>query len=892
MPSELTDQLNRLSKAVGDRYRVERELGSGGMALVYLAVDVRHDRKVALKVLRPELAAAIGGERFLQEIRTLAHLQHPHIVSLLDSGESDSVVYYAMPWVEGESLRDRLQRETQLPVADAVRIARDVASALDYAHRHGVIHRDIKPENILLHDGSAVVADFGIALAVQSAGGQRLTQTGLSLGTPQYMAPEQAMGERTIDPRTDVYALGAVLYEMLVGEAPFTGPTVQAILARTMTEAPRAPTVSRKSVPENVDAAVMRALEKLPADRFSSAAEFAQALDDEAPSRPMRARLPTPAASPLRRTLWALGALAIVIAAALSWTRLHGPTSVPLLTARIAPADNAPSEFHDVALSPDGSTLAYVSAGAFDGGRIWLRRMSDGTVQPIAETEGARQLFWAPDGSGIGFFANGSLRVVMLGSGAVRTLAIAALPIGGTWGSDGTIVYSPDFYQLWRVSVNGGEAHRALGKDDDSTPASRSPSFLPDGRHFIYWRNDYRPRRNEMWVGDLATGKAHKVADNVSTPMFVPPNYVLYFETTEGTLEQPAPMFARRFDPDRAAFSGDAVQLSTGVDRPDQSPVVSATRDFLVMREPPASQEVGAHGTMYWIDRATGRRSDALKGTGHTWAFRISHDGRRVALAGQGVWDYDPQRDVSVRLALRDSGGPWPLVWSPDDREIAVAGGPGVRVVRVDGSAPERMLKTSDYAWADPMDWSPEHGGTLYFLKEPIPGHPRYNLWRHVLATQRSEMVTTGAGNAFDAKLSPDWQWIAWESDESGRREIYLGPVTGTASPIRVSKDGGGSPRWRHDGKELFFIGGDGRLMSVSVQMNPAPQPPKLGEPKRVADWVINPDPFGWDPYLDTRFEPTPDGQRFLVQTPLGAGTHQLTLIQGWQARVNAGRTK
>ncbi|MBW8839985.1 MAG: serine/threonine protein kinase, partial [Gemmatimonadetes bacterium] len=230
---------NRLQLALSDRYRIEREIGAGGMATVYLAQDIRHARRVALKVLRPELAAVIGAERFLAEIQLTANLQHPHILPLFDSGEADGSLFYVMPYVEGETLRDRLTREKQLPVPDAIRIAEEVAGALDYAHRHGVVHRDIKPENILLHDGSALVADFGIALAASKASGARMTETGMSLGTPHYMSPEQAMGEREITARSDVYALGAVLYEMLTGEPPFTGATAQAVVARVVTESPR-----------------------------------------------------------------------------------------------------------------------------------------------------------------------------------------------------------------------------------------------------------------------------------------------------------------------------------------------------------------------------------------------------------------------------------------------------------------------------------------------------------------------------------------------------------------------------------------------------------------------------------------------------------------------------
>ena len=255
------DTLLRLTSALADRYRVDRELGAGGMATVFLAHDLKHERDVAIKVLHPDLGAALGAERFLSEIKTTAKLQHPHILPLLDSGAADGLLYYVMPYVSGETLRARLERERQLPIDDALRIAREVASALEHAHKQGIIHRDIKPENILLQDGAAVVADFGIALAVQSAGGARMTQTGLSLGTPQYMSPEQATGERTIDARSDIYALGAVLYEMLVGEAPFTGPSVQAIVARVLTEEPRSISVQRKAVPAGVEDAVLRALE-------------------------------------------------------------------------------------------------------------------------------------------------------------------------------------------------------------------------------------------------------------------------------------------------------------------------------------------------------------------------------------------------------------------------------------------------------------------------------------------------------------------------------------------------------------------------------------------------------------------------------------------------------
>ena len=433
----MTD-LDRLTAALSDRYTIEHEVGAGGMATVYLAHDARHDRKVALKVLRPELAAVIGAERFLVEIKTTANLQHPHILSLFDSGEADSFLFYVMPYIEGESLRDRLQREKQLPVDDAVRLASEVASALDYAHRHDVIHRDIKPENILLHDGQALVADFGIALAASKAGGTRMTETGMSLGTPHYMSPEQAMGERELDARSDVYALGCVLYEMLVGEPPFTGPTAQAVVAKVMTAEPEAPTEVRKTVPPGVEAATLRSLQKLPADRFATPAEFAQALNDPQFTLTEGTSGRGAVASAQRAAAWwrdwrpwaVTGILVVVTALVGSNLGTKGAAGEPLVArfAIVVPEGQGltGAPVNTVAMSPDGRTVVFVGRQRGAGLRLYRRELESLEATPIPGSDGATFPAFSPDGTRVVFFGPGGMFVVPVEGGAPTSVASSA----------------------------------------------------------------------------------------------------------------------------------------------------------------------------------------------------------------------------------------------------------------------------------------------------------------------------------------------------------------------------------------------------------------------------------------------------------------------------------
>jgi serine/threonine-protein kinase len=384
------------------RYTISKRIGAGGMATVYLAHDVRHDREVAIKILHPELTATIGSARFEREIRMTARLQHPHLLPLLDSGEAGGQLFYVMPYVKGESLRARLDRERQLPILDALRITREAASALDNAHRHGAVHRDIKPENILMHEGQALVADWGIALPTAAGERQPLTADGFRLGTPQYMSPEQAVGDRAIDARSDVYSLGCVLYEMLTGEPPFTGATAQVVIEKVKNERPPPPSSVRETVSPRVEAAVLKALAKLPADRFQSAAEFAAALAEPDVTSVVLA-------VSHRARYIALVTLATALAVALGYVMLRGGLPRPVSRLRMAlPAGQGISSADSprFTLSPDGSALAYVGPGP-RGHQLWIKKRDQLSSVALAGTDNAEQPVVSPDGRRIAFYSEG-----------------------------------------------------------------------------------------------------------------------------------------------------------------------------------------------------------------------------------------------------------------------------------------------------------------------------------------------------------------------------------------------------------------------------------------------------------------------------------------------------
>jgi len=476
--------IERLNAALEGRYTIERELGEGGMATVYLAKDLKHNRNVALKVLKPELAAVVGAERFLAEIETTANLQHPHILPLFDSGEADSFLFYVMPYVEGETLRDRINREKQLPVDDAVAIASKIGGALQHAHEQGVIHRDIKPGNILIQGGEPVVSDFGIALAVGAGGAGRLTETGLSVGTPYYMSPEQATGDQNIGPQSDTYALAAVLYEMLIGDPPYMGSTAQAVLGQIIAGEPTSAAERRASVPANVDAALRCALEKLPADRFSSSQEFVRALGDEYFRHGELARAGPSAVGSWKRLTFAGWSVAAALAVTLGWALLRPEPAgqvARLETSVQEGLEIQPNGGVNLAISPDGSRIVFV--GVSEGvQQLWQRPLSRLSAVPIPGTESAREPCLSPNGQSVVYHA---LSAPGLVSGRLHTVSLAGVP------PQTIVADSVRGSQAWGPINRDGEVTVARVETDPAVQGAR------EGDPLLPWRGRpaHDPRR-------------------------------------------------------------------------------------------------------------------------------------------------------------------------------------------------------------------------------------------------------------------------------------------------------------------------------------------------------------------------------------------------------------
>jgi serine/threonine protein kinase/Tol biopolymer transport system component len=876
-------------------YTVERELGRGGMATVYLAHDKKHDRKVAIKILHAELAAILGAERFLQEIRVTANLQHPHILGLIDSGiiggdagELKGRPYYVMPFVDGESLRQRLDKEQQLPVSDAVRIATEVASALDYAHRHGVVHRDIKPENILLHDGSAIVADFGIALALTQAGGARITESGVSLGTPIYMSPEQAAGERTITGRSDIYSLGAATYEMLSGEPPFNGPTVQAVVARVMTEEPRSLTTQRRNVPQHVAAAVSRALEKVPADRFASAHEFAEALNN--PSFMLSQTSATAgrdrSGRRSRGLLYVVTAFAVLTTATTLWDWMR-PAETKRLVQYSLGLDSTEGLVQGeawsgrLAISPDGSRLAYLGG---PHAQILVRPRNQLHAIAIPGTEGASTPFFSPDGQHIGFVIGGNtLQVMALNGGAPITVTDSIVGRSGdSWGPDGIYADAVGPLGLLRIEAKPRAVPRsftvldtARGETDHSWP-----DVLPNGKGVLFtvtFAAKSAASGGSLFaiaVADIPSGKHRVIVNDAVCPRYAAPGHLLYV-TTNGTL-----MIAP-FDQNSMKITGEPTALIEGMRLGmGGSADVAVSEDGTLVYATSAAQ---GNQELVWVTRDGKAQSVDPDWQGGDFTFpALSPDGKRLAITrtpgGQpgDIWVKRLDRSSSIKLTV-DGKDNYGSGWTPDGRSVTFSSAFATGVLwtkLADGSAQAVMQLHEKWDLYNPR-WSPDGKWLIFQTDVGSPGRADILGIRPGVDSTPVPVVASKSSDMSPA-ISPNGRWLAYTSDESGRFEIYVVPFPNTsAAKWAVSTRGGTEPLWSHNGSELFYRDRAGELVAVEVKTIPTfsvgrstPLFPARGFASM--EWGL-------------MYAVAPDDRRFLMIRPLATGTpDQLIVVEHW----------
>jgi len=887
--------IDQLNAAFSDRYMVQHELGRGGMAAVYLADDLKHGRPVAIKVLHPELAAVLGAERFLKEIEIAAGLTHPHILPLHDSGEADGLLYYVMPYVEGESLRDRLDRETQLSLEDTTRIASEVADALSYAHARDVVHRDIKPANILLSGGHALVADFGIARAVSEAGGTRLTETGLSLGTPHYMSPEQASGATDVDGRSDVYALGCVTYEMLVGEPPHSGPNAQAIIAKVLTQPVPSVRESRETVSPAMDTAVHKALARLPADRFATATAFSDALRESSDTHTSGISHPAaPVARPADR-IWKVMAIAMPVVALFAialWAPWRGGSSsgsesgsvyrLSIPTGPLAVTGHAPSPA--VALSPDGSQLAYV-AGDGGLGQIYLRHLGSSTATPVPGARNAQGPFFSPDGEWLGFVADGQLTKVRLSDGTVVTLTAAEEMHGASWGEDGTIVFGgtmENAFGLSRIPADGGTPEMVLSPANSIGTFLLYPSLLPDGDGVLFTETNASGQALAISVVSLSTGEVTRLVEGGGVARYLPTGHLLY--------SQAGGLYAVRFDPDGRIVEGSPVRVVQDalVELPMEPSIahfaVSANGTLVYL----AGEEMTAlKQQLVWVDRegqtetiplssdqATAERRGSILGP------RLSPDGQRVVfwsndpvilspdLGFNGiVWVADLGRGTLTPISSDTIQSFW-SVWTPDGRNVLSTGGGIVEGAmwvaiysrRVDGAGPPvAVTRAVGSAWQQPYSLTPDGSLLLFQQSQESVNH---DLWVLPLAEGGDPwpFLATPA-EEYHPAISPDGRWLAYVSSETGQEEIYLSDFPKGRTRRLVSVAGGSSPAWTADGQELFYtqpVEGGAAMISVRAEAGDDIQldrPEELFRGPFVSVWM----PFG------RMYDVTPDGQRFLM---------------------------
>jgi len=888
----------RMALAAGTKlgpYEIQSPLGAGGMGEVYRARDLRLDRTVAIKVLASHLSSSPElKQRMEREARAISSLNHPHICHLYDIGSQDGNDYLVMEFLEGETLAERL-RKGALPLNETLKIGIAVAEALAVAHRQGIVHRDLKPGNIMLTKGGAKLMDFGLAKsaaagaptgtssvpllsAAQTMSGASpvspLTTAGAIIGTIQYMAPEQIEGKEA-DQRSDLFAMGAVLYEMVTGAKPFEGKSQISVASAILEKDPAPISVAQPLTPPAFEHIVSACLAKNPDDRFQTAHDIALQLKWIAQSG--TSALPSREKRENRREVlaWLVASgLALVLIALVLWR--PGSKGTEQTTYFSAPI---PFPARDVAISPNGHTVAIVGRRESEPNNIlWVYEPGSLGATSLASTEGASFPFWSADGRSLGFFADGKLKRLNLDGGPVQTLCDAPTGRGGTWNKDGTIVFTPSGHLgigLYRISASGGTPSPLTVPDKSLNEDShRWPGFLPDGIHYLYSAINLSGRNeaHSIYVGSLNSNEKRFVTKARGNVSYVPPGYLLFYRDQT--------LFGQTFDLRKFQLAGEPVPILTDVQfLPRISEAVfAASSSGLLVAQKNADSGVAQ---LLWFDRK-GREIGIALHPGIYGNVALAPNGRAVASdttdpesQNTDIWIYDLETQSAKRLTFDPSIDSLP-VWSPDGGRMLFGSNHGVTFdlfLKDTNGAQEEKLIPQEGPDRLPTDWSRD-GKHLLYQRGP-------DLWSLTFPELRPTQFLKAVSTLKNGRFSPDGKWVAYSSNESGRWEIYVTSFPEGHGKWQVSNAGGDQPRWRGDGKELFYLAADSKIMATPVTIGTnfdAGTPVALFQ-ANPREMVATTEQFFYDV--------SKDGQKFLINTQLKTAMTPMSVVLNWSAKLH-----
>ena len=867
------------------------------MGEVYRARDTRLDRTVAIKVLPEHVAAdSQSKQRFEREAKTLAALSHPHICPVFDVGSQGGIDFLVMEHLEGETLEQRLKRGAP-PLPQALQIVTQIAEALAAAHRAGIVHRDLKPGNIMLTKAGAKLLDFGLAklrpfvieYSEQPTQDRPITAHGTIVGTLHYMAPEQLEG-READSRTDVFAFGTVLYEILTGKRAFDGQTEASVIASIMGSEPPTLSALQPLTPQPLDRLVRKCLRKNPDARWQSVHDVADELHwiaELPPHSPALAAEPAPSVQRSRvQYVWPTVAIILATAALIGTVRfMRGAPTSPSIAPSVRftvgppergqlPPQNTLPAMH-LAVSPDGTMVAFSGTDAAGSSGLWIRNLDRPVPTPLAGTENASWPFWSPDNRVLGFFVGGRLMKVAVSGGPAQSVAEAE-PLGvGAWSPRGVILFTNGPGPLYRISDRGGTATVATELNLAAGEVTHGlPNFLPDGEHYLFLARSSKPQDTAVYVAALNTRERKRVLLASSGAVYVQPGYVLFHR--DGTL------MAQPFDVARLEVSGEAVPVVEGL----QFDSVNRAASFAASHTGVLAYRTGIGASPRMLVSVTRSGQElplALPQRGYQQP-RISPDGRLISVQIEErenqIWIYDTIRETLTRLTFQGSQNET-AVWTPDAKRLTYysnqAGGPlNLFWQAVDGSSrPERL--TTNRLNQSPMSWSPD-GLRLAYTEANAPDR---DIWVLDMTDGKSAPFIKTPFTEGGAQFSPDGRWIAYASNESGRGEVYVQPYPGPGGKWQISTGGGSEPMWNRNGRELFYRSGD-RMMAVPVstgEVFSSGRPELLFERRYVA--IQFPQTFQY-------YDVDAKGQRFVMvkETEQSPSTTHINIVLNWFAEL------